>query len=274
MHPPRLHPPRLAPGLRVVRRGLHHLQIGLYDGRRLLLPRTESVQRTITLLLEGLATDPDPAVATVLDHLDDHGFLTWERPNEVRRPTVAVLGRLELPGLPDAHDLLAAAGISVVSPTPGADAVIVLSGGELDRERLDPLIRRRTNHVVVRLVDGGAVLGPFVVPGTTPCLRCIDAHQSLLDPDHVAVTTRYVRATGRPRADGAPDLDPALAAIAVAWAVRDVIAHLRGREPSTWSRTLLLAPDPARRHEQVWSRHPRCGCCWSADAPSSGTIGG
>jgi hypothetical protein len=185
---------------------------------------------------------------------------------------VAVLGRLEVPGLPDLPALLASRGVSVSSSADEAEVVIVLSAGELDRDRLDPLIRARTSHIVVRLVDGGAVLGPFVVPGTTACLRCIDAHRSVRDPDHVAVTARYVRATDRVRPDGVPDLDPALASLALAWSVRDVMAHLDGLEPSTWSRTLLLTADPSNRIDQEWRRHPQCGCTWSAEGASSGTM--
>jgi hypothetical protein len=186
---------------------------------------------------------------------------------------VAVLGRFDVPGLPDLPALLAARGVSLTASADEAEVVIVLSAGELDRDRLDPLIRTRTSHVVVRLVDGGAVLGPFVVPGTTACLRCIDAHRCVRDPDHVAVTARYIRATERPRPDGVPDLDPALASLALAWAVRDVVAHLDGGEPSTWSRTLFLPAEPASRIEREWRRHPQCGCSWSADGALSGTMG-
>jgi bacteriocin biosynthesis cyclodehydratase domain-containing protein len=144
--------------------------------------------------------------------------------------------------------------------------VMALGVGELQRERLDPLLRRRTSHVAVRLVDGGAVIGPFVVPGKTACVRCIDAHQSLVDPDHVAVTTRYVAATARPRPDGTPDIvDPALATIALAWAVRDVVAYLDDARPSTWSRTLLLNPDPTQSREDTWLRHPMCACSFGDD---------
>jgi len=162
----------------------------------------------------------------------------------------------------------------VVDPGTRADAALVVSHGELDRDRLDPLVRRGTPHVVVRLVDGTALVGPFVVPGVTACLRCIDAHQGIYDPDHVAVTHRYVRATARPRSDGVSDVrDPLLPAVAVAWAVRDVVAHLEGRRPATWSRTLVFDDDPTVRREEDWSRHPECGCCWAAHDPLSGTMG-
>jgi hypothetical protein len=253
--------PHLAPGLRVVRRGLDQVQVGLYDGRRVLLPRTESVEAAITMLLEHRApTEDDPASATVVGHLDRHGLVVWEAMKPPRR-TVAVLGGLGT-AVPDLADLLGPSGVRVTSSVETADVVVVLSEGELDRSRLDPLVRGRTTHLVVRLVDGGAVLGPFVVPGTTPCLRCLDAHLSVRDPDHVVVTARYVRATARPRADGVPDLDPALASLAVSWAARDVVAHLRGREPSTWARTVVLSPTPTHRREEDWTLHPRCGCCW------------
>jgi len=261
MHLPQARP-HLAPGLRVVSRGLNHLQIGLYDGSRVLLPRTASVDRALAVLLERGPTDEDPAVLEVLGHLERHGCLAWDPRAHGPRAAVAVLGGFEVPGLPDARELLRASGLSLTASVCDAEAVIVLSAGELDRRTLDPLVRNRTCHVVTRLVDGGAVLGPFVVPGATACLRCIDAQQSAHDPDHVAVTTRYARATERPRPDGVPDLDPALASVALAWAVRDVVAHVDGRKPSTWSRTLVLAANPADRTEHEWLRHPGCGCCW------------
>jgi bacteriocin biosynthesis cyclodehydratase domain-containing protein len=268
---------QLAPGLRVVDRGNDHLQIGLYDARRVLLPRTGTTATIVEALLEHRPLDVDHQTARVLDRLDSGGCLTvrgedTRREQRRRRGRVAVVGALR--GL-DAAGLLAAAGITVVAVTGAADVVLVLSTGEIARDRLDPLIRRGTSHLVVRLVDGAALVGPFVVPGLTACLRCIDAHRSIQDPDHVAVTSRYVKATSRARADGVPDVaDPVLATVAVAWAVRDVVAHLEGRRPSTWSRTLFLDDEPSRRQEEDWSRHPQCGCCWAPHGPLSGTMEG
>ncbi len=269
---------RLAPGLRVVGRGLHHLQVGLYDGHRVLLPRTPATERTIAGLLGQAPLDHGPGTSALLDLLDRHHCLAEAPSSEAHGAdgaegaTVTVLGRFQGLGLPDAAALLRAAGVSVIgagspaaSPGPLADVVIVLSTGELAREVLDPLVRARTSHLVIRLVDGGALLGPFVVPGETACLRCVDAHASMGDPDHVAVTTRYVHATSRPRPDGVPDTDPALASVALAWAVRDVLAHLAGRVPSTWSRTISLGAEPTERREQRWLRHPHCGCSWPSD---------
>jgi bacteriocin biosynthesis cyclodehydratase domain-containing protein len=252
---------RLSPGLRVVRRGRDQLQVGLYDEQRVLLPRTEEVEQTLAAVLEGGPVSEVSAAAWVLERLERSGCVVWDRPPPSGRPTVAVLGGLEVPGLPHLDTLLGACGVAITT-VDRARAVLVLSVGELDRDRLDPLILRRRDHLVVRLVDGGAVIGPFVAPGVTACLRCVDAHLSVRDPDHVAVTTRYVRATACSRSDGVPDLDPALASVVLAWAVRDVVAHLTASEPSTWSRTVHLGRIPSRLTTQTWLRHPQCGCCW------------
>ena len=77
------------------------------------------------------------------------------------------------------------------------------------------------------------------------------------------------RAAGRTRRrPRRPDRSQALA---VAWAVRDVLALPRraptrrpGRRPSTSG----LELDPRR---QAWTRHPHCGCAWdAADAGAAG----
>ena len=264
----------LAPGLRVVRRGVGHLQIGLYDGRRALVPRTPDVEHTLAALLDRRPVEPGPEGLAALATLQEHGCLT-PADDHSRRSRRLAESRVSLVGdLPGARDLLIRAGVRVVGRQSDADVALVGGMGEVDRDRLDPLIRRGTDHLVVRLVDGAALVGPFVVPGVTACLRCIDAHRSIADPDHVPVTNRYVRATNRARDDGTPDLhDPVLVALAVAWAVRDVVAHLDGRRPATWSRTVFLGPEPSSRTEQDWSRHPECGCSWSAHDPASGTMG-
>ena len=265
----------LAPGLRVVRRGRDLLQVGLYDGRRALLPRTPTVEQVLADLLARRPVPEDPEPLAVLETLERSGCLA---PDPLLAPVhgpVALLGGWppERLGTPDPGGLLRGCGLRVTPWVSRAAVVLVLSAGELAREVLDPLLRARTAHVVVRLVDGGAVLGPFVAPGETACLRCVDAHLGVEDPHHVVVTERYVRASGRSRGDGVPDVgDPALAALALAWGVREVGAYLRGQRPAAWSRTLELGAEPSRVVDRSWPRHPECGCCWAAHAPLSGTM--
>ena len=54
--------------------------------------------------------------------------------------------------------------------------------GEFDRTLLDDLVRDGVPHHVVRVVEGAPVVGPFVLPGETACLRCVDDRGAL--PGH------------------------------------------------------------------------------------------
>lgn len=88
-------------------------------------------------------------------------------------------------------DLLTRCGLRQVRPGSTASSGtrrrpgrlgVLLGVGEPDRELSDPWMREQTPYVVVRLTEGRAVVGPFVVPGRTACLRCVDAHHT--DADH------------------------------------------------------------------------------------------
>ena len=98
----------------------------------------------------------------------------------------------------------------------------------------------------------------------------------MADPDHVAVTTRYLRATRVPAADGAPDLVDPVAADPRRWPGRcaTCVAHLGGRTPSTWSRTVHLGPDrrPAGGRHVVAA--PRVRMLLGRGCPAVGHDGG
>jgi bacteriocin biosynthesis cyclodehydratase domain-containing protein len=268
----------LAPGLRVVRRGPHHLQVGLYDDRRAVLPRTDHVLEVVRRIAErepvALA---EPGVASAVGHLVATGCampslaIDGARRRR-RRAHVEVLGTLG-PGMPDAAALLAAAGLGTDHDDDEPAAVLVLVRGEPDRSLFDPFLRRGQAHLVVRVVDGAVVVGPFVVPGRSACVRCLDAHRSAEDPDHVAVLARYVAATRGPRRDGRDDLaEPVLAHLGLAWAVRDLTVHVDGGRPTTWSSTVRLGPEVSGVVRTTWPPHPDCGCCWPGSLPAWGTM--
>ena len=280
---PRMHL-QLAAGLRVVRRGPHHLQIGLYADRRVVLPRTEVTEQVLARLAEGRRVDlEDPGVATIVDRLLAAGCATpvrevHERARRRRSARVCLLGD-DLGASPgfDVAASLGRAGLTrVVTQPSGADVVLVGSAGEVARERTDPLVREGIPHLVVRLVDAGAVIGPFVLPGETACLRCIDAHLSLGDPDHVPVVARYVEASRRSAPDRAEHdvTEPVLVALALAWAVRDLVAHVDGGAPATRGHTVHLGPEPSRQEHIAWPRDPECGCSWPGSLAHSGKMVG
>jgi bacteriocin biosynthesis cyclodehydratase domain-containing protein len=142
---------------------------------------------------------------------------------------------------------------------------VLLGVGEPSRELTDALMREAVSHLVVRLTEGRAVIGPFVLPGLTPCLRCLDAHRAEDDPSWPLLVEQYSRASRRDRADGVPEpVDATLAASAVAWAVRELTAYAEGGTPGTLGRTVVLAARSGETETHPWWPHPQCGCGWSS----------
>jgi bacteriocin biosynthesis cyclodehydratase domain-containing protein len=128
---------------------------------------------------------------------------------------------------------------------------------------VDRWTRGGTPYLLVRLTEGRAVIGPFVVPGRTACLRCVDAHCTDADPAWPLLVEQYASCSSRDRDDGAPEpVDPLLAALAVAWAARDLTSYVDGARPSSWSATVTIDARLARLETRGWLRHPDCGCTW------------
>jgi hypothetical protein len=145
-----------------------------------------------------------------------------------------------------------------LEPTAGDDtgsAVrLVATLGEPRRRLGDDLVRDDVPHLWLAIRPGSARIGPFVEPGRTACLRCVDAHLGDRDPR---------RATALHQVEGRAEVAavPLLAQIAVAWAVRDVVRRLDGLPPALASATLTVTDDlQVSRHD--WLRHPHCGCAW------------
>ncbi len=175
----------------------------------------------------------------------------------VARAAAGIGIRAESAGRAAAARLLRAAGIGLVEPGELPSAWLVITDDEPLRADLDPLVREGAPHLLVRC-GSIARIGPFVVPGRTACLRCVDAHLSESDPRRPLVMEQAARAG---RAAGATPVDPTLETLALAWAVRDLARYAEGDRPATWSAVVSIGHDgPAVRRE--WDRHPHCGCAW------------
>lgn len=260
----------LRPGLRVVPAGTDQLRVGMHGPHRTRLPADAVTADVLDRLRHrrGFAAEESAEVEEVLDRLAFHGCLAEHQVTAPRRPptTVAVLAD------PNPHTeavspvvtaALGAAGLTATSALETAPVALVWRHGEVVREQLDPLVRRDQPHLLVRLVDGGVLLGPFVQPGRTACVRCIDAHRAERDPHHVAVVTRYALAAGAIRDDGVADPDqPLLTAYAAAWAARALGTHLAGGRPAGWSATRFVEPTGPDEPERRWPIHAACGCTW------------
>lgn len=272
----------LRPGTPVMARSADVLQVGLRDPV-LRVPDVPAVRHLLALLSRpGGAPIPDDLTAParrVLRDLEDAGLVLTLPAGRVPEPVDVVLRAQFGPDAvrrracraerlvavrADPSSALALAPLLErvgLRRAPASDldaaAHLVVAAGPVDREVLDPLVRGSVPHLVVSGGAAGRRIGPFVDPGRTACLRCVDAHESLQDPRLPLLLAQAAHAAGeRP-----PPVDPVLDQLVLAWAVRDLLRYVEGDEPSTWSTTVVVDPGGAPEVTR-WGRHPDCGCAW------------
>lgn len=109
-------------------------------------------------------------------------------------------------------------------------------------------------HLVVTLRDGRGVVGPLVLPGRGPCLRCPDRTGNGPAPELRTAEPHVVAATG---------------ALAVGQVLAALDGPVRGGgPPASWAAELEIDPDSATitRH----AVHPRPGCsCGAVTGPTA-----
>jgi hypothetical protein len=269
--------PMLRPGLRVFRRDDDHLQVGI-DDPRVVLPDSPGVRRLLTDLEAGtgLATlTPDAGLA--LQRLVGDGLVVDGEALSSRAAVAAVFAS-HGPEAPTRLASRAACQVGVAAPEPWRSTLadwlthaglvvaddgarptvsVLVSRGEPARSQVDDLARDDRPHLLVVLLADRVQLGPFVVPGVTACLRCLDAHHGERDPRRAVVLAQLedVDPTATP-------YDPVLAHAGAALAVRELTTYAEGDRPATWSATLTLSGELALPH-RTWTRHPHCGCSWA-----------
>lgn len=277
--------PVIAPGLPVLTAPHGVLQVGLSAEHRLRVPDSPAVRRALDLLTRGETLPPERGLKRARTLLDpvlrdgetlirpgigagDAAALALQHPSSAAerlaartRARIHVRGDLGV----DPRALLDAVGLSAPPEEPGAaTAVLVASRGEPAREECDALTRDGTPHLVVRAVESDVVIGPFVVPGRTACLRCCDLHHDDREPGYGVLLRDAVLAR---RHDGVPaPVDTALCWVALGWAVRDLVRHAEGDRPSTWSATVHLDAPTGPGDVRRWAPHPDCSCTWTSRA--------
>ncbi|SDR88284.1 ThiF family adenylyltransferase [Microlunatus soli] len=116
----------------------------------------------------------------------------------------------------------------------------------------DDFVSTGHRHLYLRPTRGGAVVGPFVHPGRTPCLRCLDLTRRDADPRWPTLLPQLCR-TRLP-------IDRVLADWAASTAITQVVSDHAGRLPSTLFGTLEMTADECEAKFRRWPMHPTCGC--------------
>jgi bacteriocin biosynthesis cyclodehydratase domain-containing protein len=142
---------------------------------------------------------------------------------------------------------LAAAGVVVVEER--AEVVALLAHDLVHPRRAAPLMREDRAHLPVVFTGSTARVGPYVVPGRTPCLSCLEAHRRDADPHWPIVAAQLVDRE-------LPAQEPALVLEAGIAAARLVTAG----PPAASSTSVTLRRGSLRRRRAVHVAHPACLC--------------
>lgn len=121
----------------------------------------------------------------------------------------------------------------------------------------DRFVRNGTPHLVAQVIETTGYVGPLVVPGESPCLRCVELHRTGNDSMWPLVVGH-----GAHRPPPAPACDAALSATVAALAASHVVAFLDGSAVASIGGVVEISLPSGRPRRRSWSTHPACGCAW------------
>ncbi|MGH3367729.1 MAG: hypothetical protein ACRDOY_11040, partial [Nocardioidaceae bacterium] len=147
-----------------------------------------------------------------------------------------------------------------------ADPDVVVLGHDHDppTDVVEHLMREGRAHLVAGLRGVDGVVGPFVRPGASACLRCADLARCAVDRGWAPLREQLSRADPAARRSGSPASAVVTCAVA-ALATAEVLAQVEGREPDTLGGTATLClhnPVPVVR---TLPTDPSCGCTWDSE---------
>lgn len=140
------------------------------------------------------------------------------------------------------------------------DVAVLAPDDEPDRKLADTFVRAGIPHLLVRLREARAVLGPFVLPGESSCIRCHDLHRAARDPGWSQVLAQLM---AEPSTSAACDV--VLATNVASAAVLHLLAFVDGVRPPSVDATIEMDLPFGASRRRSWSTHPACGCQWDPE---------
>jgi len=118
------------------------------------------------------------------------------------------------------------------------------------------LMRHDVAHIAIVLSEGRATVGPFVIPGQTPCLQCLDLHRLDIDPAWPMLATQLMNI----ELDEQCPEESVLAGLVAHLGAGQILSAIAGSQPLTTAATMELTVTDYVPALREWSIHPDCGC--------------
>ena len=245
----------------MLRRDIDHLQVGTSPGvivhdRPGLYPFLRSLDgtRDLSALRRHAAVDHpelDADIDDVLAPLISAGAVI-DLP-DVAQPRLRLAVAHDGPSTGFARLVGSLAAAVNLDVTPEPDLTVMISSGEPPRAPLVDAACAGATHLVVVLDGAGVRIGPFVVPGRSPCLGCLDLHRSGWDPIWPALVPQF----GSAQRHALSVLTEHSAAAEVA---AQCLQFAHGEMPRSASEVIGLGADRTIRTVAPSHFHPRCTC--------------
>lgn len=161
--------------------------------------------------------------------------------------------------------LLVTARVPVTGNPSNAQVVVLASEREPSRDLTDELMHSGLPHLWVCVRDLVGIVGPFVAPGVSACLRCVDLSMSDLDP---AWPTLLASAAARPLA--VPPAEDVHVALIAALAAQETLLWASQLKPQSFDRVIELPHGLGSLQIQNFPPHPQCGCGWASEHDTMG----
>lgn len=153
-------------------------------------------------------------------------------------------------------------GLVVVAPRDGLDAYAP------DPETTERFMDAGTPHLYGGVVEATGVVGPLVLPGSSPCAQCLARTRAEREPSWPMLVGQW--RTGSRRRTGVPACDTALATMVAGATASYALSYLDGDGACAVGYRLRFALPHLLPDTEQFTAHPECPCgAASVSAPSA-----
>jgi len=145
-----------------------------------------------------------------------------------------------------------AAGLTLTAPDAAADVGLMVCHYVIEPQLFGYWLSRDIPHLPIVFGDTGVTIGPFIEPGTGPCLYCLERHRTDADPAWPAIASQL---WGRTSPTEVPQVINEVAALATRMLTRRLSGPAAGAATS-----VFLDAATGTTTSRPWAQHPACGC--------------